>query len=290
MGFLGIFGGNKKRIVITPNDEYCVWELKLDANFAASVAIGTDCSVVHYRDGIIQTNKYGSSILNSGDEIEINTKKYKEKVVAANVSKIYTINWGVGGVEYCDEDGRSTNIGMHGVIKFNISNPERLCGAAGKHNIKVADIKTMVESELKNVTSGALVRRINGMEFGVLQAQPEMIGRELFIESGNFGEALTNFGITMSSISVDSIFFPEEYLNQRRSGNTTERGDKGDDLRALFGSTPEKEKSEADKLKEILEGVKGFNVNPEPTTKICPKCKKQCDANAKFCDKCGYKF
>ena len=289
MGILDFLGGKKddqeKEVVINVNDQYVMWEVDIsNSAFNAKLTVDSGCQGIYIVNGNLR------QMCTSGRWI-INDKSEKRdgnslKLIGVNINKTYVVKIGVGGVPYKDwEMNIETNVGMHGDCTVRMQNPWALYQRMGKANVTEEEVDEFIRNKISELLRTELALVLQSCDYFTVTTEQNHIASEL-VEK--FKPELEKLGITCDNFSLKEIFFPEQYMQERKA-KEEEKAEKKREREAQMRRDEERQ-AEIDAFNSMNFNMNTSNNSNSGRASFCPNCGTKVPSDAAFCPSCGKKI
>lgn len=272
-----------KNVAINVNDKYVMWEVDIsNVAYDAELVVEAGCR------GIYLVNGKKDVIFMPGRR-RINAKEDKKdgnayRLIGVCADKNFVVRIGIGGVPYKDwEMNIETTVGGHGDCTVCIQDPYELYTRMGKANITQEDIDDFIRAKISELLKTELALVLQNCDYFTITTQQSFIASQLI---NKFKTELMQMGVDCENFSLKEIFFPEQYMQERRA--------KEDQKEERKREREEQRRREQEQQAEIdAFNSMNFNmVNNSSAGKAsyCPGCGTKVPSDAGFCPGCGKKL
>lgn len=281
---MGLFNRNKKpeqtEIVVANLNDCVIYKIDVDTETIAkdaTINVSAGSQAYIYVDGKASgTYQPGKHALDLKKQKKEGSNIY---VLAANRDNAFTMLFGIGNVPFNDRKvKRNVPVGIRGEVRCKIIDPQKLFEEYGTSTAKVTadNISDRMFGKFREVLVSEFASKLDEYDFNTLSTSvselSQVIHDKLFPE-------LNNNGIMLVSCSISEPYFPENYINERNQlladkereltiGNQKKTDE--DVISDIFRNKPKREEAE-----KVI---------------ICPFCKAENEANARYCNICGRKI
>jgi len=310
---MGLFGKKKdtiKNVVVKPSTEYVIWNIDISNIERETILdVETGCSAIYLVNGNIKANNMpGRWVIKSKDE---DKRGDNLKLIGVNTDKTFDILCGVGGVPYKDyETDVETNVGARGEAKVKIAQPYKVYSTLCKDNITPQDMDEYIRNKLSEIMSTTLAQLIQKYDYQTVNTQLSVMSEHIF---DLFSEECLKVGLQCDSFTINTIFFPDEFIERRKDyfdekirkkEEKQARREKEREVRLdnetmmaqaeaqaiVNKSLNETKQVSESKTVTVIDSNAPINNNTtvvRSTALICPNCKAPVKGDSNFCSKCG---